>query len=94
MTGPVGHEVSSSDGNSETPGSNPGHTPVELEKASGKIQRPIYLSMCVACNGQQYGVVNTYMLVTCLKNDIDGNIACYQYGTQSKSLCSVLHAPN
>merc|ERR1712071_541512 len=29
-----------------------------------------------------------------LKHDIDGNIACCQYGTQSKSLCSVLHTPN
>ena len=41
--------------------------------------------------GLHYSEVKASNLV---KVDIDGNIACCQYGTQSKSLCSVLHTPN
>ena len=52
--------------------------------------------MRVACNGQQYGVVNTYMLTNMSLNMTLTSClwTCHQYGTQSKSLCSVLHTPN
>ena len=52
---------------SNIPGSNPG--PACPFASSEKTETHIPC-MRVACNGQQYGVVNTYMLVTCLSKMI------------------------
>ena len=49
--------------NSNIPGSSPGPACTFAPSETTETHIPC---MRVACNGQQYGVVNTYMLTTCL----------------------------